>query len=494
MHVKNSRGIETAITVIILTTVTIIGATLLLYGVLPFINKETTSHLNVPPPLITSSTIIYDKSTNLYYLLLHIANPNPEYIRVEHILIEYCNGTIIKFISVPKENSTIVPIGEHKFSSTQMWLSSLRTTIDPEYMSYQIYNYVMRLPNGIGIFAPIANVTIIITNIKLLYNILNVSLESTSTKLYPILYILGIGIKYYIKAYPYYSYSATGGTYEIPVFVLSFVIDYTKEIGTTKMEGLLSLTYSCANSSITLRDLEYGNPPLTGGTYHSLYIDLSDIHSITIKLVSHYPLVSNGQENFVKGTLYLYVNNRLIYKYNYNWTLTFVFQPYFMQYVNVSLYVLKFPRVMSFNNVSMNIGIALLNNTTSALISEEHIEASAPSILALTENFTKYIENPIFKPGSGTPQPSSISIKYINHTLVHPEITDPQTSQSYPIVITIRGTLYNYTNMIGPYESKTIALEFTSSTPMSPNECYMITIDTDKGPIIIRNNGFITIR
>ncbi|NPB00405.1 MAG: hypothetical protein GXO10_03425 [Crenarchaeota archaeon] len=485
MHAREIRGIETMLASVIIAMVAITAAALVLYVVMPYIHKSTSTQINVPPPLITSSEIIYYKPADIYYLLLHISNPSPEYIRLESIVIENCNGTVIKFIPVPKRNSTIVPVGEHTFNSSQMWASTLQATINPSYLNYQTFNYLRNLPQPEGTFAPTVNVTIDITNIKLLYPILNISLTGTSTEyVYPILHILGIGVEYYILC-PTYSYV-------LPVSILNFVIGELRKPGTAKMEGYIDINYYCSNSSVTFQNLLYGEQPLSGGSPpYTLYTDLSNIHSIAIRLVSHYPLISNGQENFVHGELYLYVNGKLEYEYKYNWTLTFIYLPDCIQYVNVSFYVLKLPRIMSFNNVNMNIGIALVNNTTSALISQENIKISAPSILALTENFTNYVENPITKPGSGTLQPSSIYIEYINSTLVHPEVYDPSTQQSYPITVTIRGTLFNYTDIIGPYEYRTIALEFKSNHPIPPDECYMVTIDTDKGPLIIRNNGFI---
>jgi len=487
MHARKTRGIQTLLAGAIIAVVAVICAVILFYSLTPSIIKKTTAKTNIPPPLLASSRIVYDKSSGMYYLLLHIYNPNPEYIIIRHILVEYCNGSVIKFLHVPRRNSTIVPVGEHIFNSSQMWTSAILVTINPAYLNYQISNYLQNLSQPEGTFAPIVNVTINITNIKLLYPILNISLAGTSTEyVYPVLHILEIGVEYYILCLTY--------SYVLPVSILNFVIGELRKPGTTKMEGYIFLEYYCSNSSVTLQNLLYNEPPQGGGLHPStLYIDLSNIHNIVIRLVSHYPLISNGQENFVHGELYLYVNGKLEYEYKYNWTLTFIYLPDCIQYINISLSVLKFPRIMSFNNVNTDIGIALVNNTTSTLISQETIKISAPSVLALTENFTNYIENPIIKPGSGTLLPSSVYIKYINSVLIHPEVYNPSTQQGYPITVTIRGTLYNYTNIIGPYEFKTIALEFTSNSLIPPNECYMIVIDTDKGPIIIRNNGFTVI-
>ena len=157
--------------------------------------------------------------------------------------------------------------------------------------------------------------------------------------------------------------------------------------------------------------------------------------------------------------------------------------------------MIKFPRVMTFRNVNINIGIALANATTSAIIARESIGIEAPSLLLLTENLTKYIENTILTTTVSNPPPQSVSIKYIEARSIHPLSYVPTVNGiAYSYAgLTIRGTLYNYTDIIGPYEFKTIALEFTSNSLISPNECYMIVIDTDKGPIIIRNNGFTVI-
>ncbi len=217
------------------------------------------------------------------------------------------------------------------------------------------------------------------------------------------------------------------------------------------------------------------------------------LHNITLKIVSHYPLI-RGEYNYnaVNITAELYWNNYKIYSGKFNWTypdipLYSLSAPQSRFYVNITVKVISFPRIILFKNVSLNIGIALLNNTTSAIITEERIRVRAPSILALIDNFSNYLLNTIISnPSEASTSNSSVIIVYNNvsmHTAWLPQFTQP--------IGQIIGTIYNYTNVLGPYQCENIAITFSPRSPISPNECYMIVIDTDKGPIILRNNGVI---
>ncbi len=146
MRGRETRGIQTALAVTVLALVAIICATLLFLATVPHINKEEAS-AHIPPPLIASSTILYDKEQNLVYVLLHLANPGPEYIELKNIIVEYCNDTVLKLAKVPKRNETLVPYGCQKWTPNNTYVKTLRVDIYPAYFNWKALAYLSNYLN-----------------------------------------------------------------------------------------------------------------------------------------------------------------------------------------------------------------------------------------------------------------------------------------------------------------------------------------------------------
>ncbi len=489
MRAKETRGIESVLAVIILISIAIICGVLTFYFVTPFVSKEASSHSRVPPPIMASSSIIYYRPANMYYLVLRIMNPNPEYLRLKNIILESCNGTPIKVLPVPKENVTIVPYGIHTFNSSQIWQEKFKAMIGPLYLIWKVNNYISSYPAFQTLqLEPIVNITINIGDIKLLYPILKVVWNTTNVPIPPGIAILNLEIRYYVK--PYLSLSSETST---EIYYLGLSIAFFNNT------GLISFDFTPAF-------------PEGAQIYQSTYnqqINLADIHSISIRIIDHYPPLYNGVSNTIYTEVYLYLNGKEVYSNAYNWTYTFSatsysYEPSLLQFVNISIFLLEFPRVMVFENPYINLGLGILNSTTSTIIGEEQISIRAPSVLALTKNITEYLENTVLSlseagsyianPTSTSPPPqTSVYVPLTSLTLVHPVLKSTLLNIYAAPEVTIEGTLYNFTNIIGPYEFKQIALEFTSNVPIQSNGCYIIMIDTDKGLMMIRNNGFIIV-